>query len=92
MVKIRLVYYAHALPECWHRQSDCSIINITCYKNVISMKRSARRQKSMCYIRCTHAVLTWLSKAISYATKALGYSEILLETLQRWARLSGRAR
>ena len=41
------VFYAHltcALPECW-RQSDCRIINITCYKNVISMKRSARRQK-----------------------------------------------
>ena len=56
-------------------------------KNVISMKRSARRQKCMCYIRCMHAVLTWLftsmadyevriSKAISYATKALGYSEL----------------
>ena len=42
------VFYAHltcALPECWQRQLDCRIINITCYKNVISMKRSARRQK-----------------------------------------------
>ena len=30
-------------------------------KNVISMKRSARRQKCMCYIRLMHAVLTWLT-------------------------------
>ena len=30
-------------------------------KNVISMKRSARRQKCMCYIRCMYAVLTWLT-------------------------------
>ena len=89
-MKTRLVYYAHfscALPECWQRQSDCRIINITCYKNVISMKRSARRPK-MYVLRCMHAVLTWLtdpwltpklrriSKAISYATKALGYSEL----------------
>ena len=55
------VFYEHfscALPECWQRQSDCRIINITWYKNVISMKRSARRQK-MYVLRCMHAVLTW---------------------------------
>ena len=75
--------------ECWQRQSDCRIINVTWYKNELSVKRSARRKKCMCYIRCTHAVLTWLfrsvadsevriGKAISYATKALGYSELRL--------------
>ena len=94
------MYHAHflwVLPKSWRRQSDCRIINITWYKNVISIKRSARRQIYMCYIRCRHAVLTNLatvlvynrsmagsivdpevriSKAISYATKALGYSEL----------------
>ena len=79
--------FSCALPECWQRQSDCRIIYITWYKNVISVKRS---KTCMCYIRSMHAVLTWLtvsnrsmavsevriSKAISYATKALGYSEL----------------
>ena len=35
----RLVYHAHfscAPPECWQCQSNCRIINIMWYKNVIS--------------------------------------------------------
>ena len=35
-------------------------VNITCYKNLISVKRSARRQQ-MYVLRCIHAVLTWLT-------------------------------
>ena len=87
-MKTRLVYYAHfscTLPECWQRQSDCRIINITWYKNVISMKRSARRQKCMstqyacCFDLANRSMAVSevrISKAISYATKALGYSEL----------------
>ena len=85
MLKTRLVYYAHfscALPECWQRQSDCRNINITWYKNVISMS-SARAEKKCettqyaCLANRSMADSeVRISKAISYATKALGYSEL----------------
>ena len=70
------------------RQSDCRIINITWYKNVISMKRSAHR-KNFIYVLYTLYACCFdlanrsmadsevrISKAISYVTKALGYSEL----------------
>ena len=77
--------FSCALPECWQRQSDCRIINITWYKNVISMKRSARRQNvcATLYACCFDLANRFMadsevgiSKAISYTTKALGYSEL----------------
>ena len=84
-MKTRLVY-----PECWQRQSDCRIINITWYKNVISYKHAAQRAqtKNVCATLYASACCfdlanrfmadseVGISKTISYATKALGYSEL----------------
>ena len=85
-------HFSCTLLECWQRQSDCRSINITCYQNVISMKHSARRQKMyVLYIYAIYMLYACcfdlanrsmgdsevrISKAISYATKALGYSEL----------------
>ena len=79
-MKTRLVYYAH----CRNVGGAAPIrlqnyFNITLFKNVISMRRSVRRQKCMCtYIanRSMAVSEVRISKAISYATKALGYSEL----------------
>ena len=44
-------HFSCTLPECWQRQSDCRIINIT----------SQRAQTKIYVLRCMHAVLTWLT-------------------------------
>ena len=88
-MKTRLVYYAHfwcALPECWQRQSDCRIVNITWEK---CNKHEAQRAPTKMYVLYTLYACSFdlantsmadyevrISKVISYATKALGYSEL----------------
>ena len=80
---INITWYKNVISM----KSDCRIINITWYKNVISMKRSARRQKmyvlytlyAQCFDLHNRSMAdseVRISKAISYATKALGYSEL----------------
>ena len=78
-MKTRLVYYAHfscALPECWQCQSNCRIINITCYKNVISMKRSAHLQKM--YVLPWINVYLWTLYACCFdlANRSMADSEV----------------